>query len=70
MKAQSIKGNSAQAIEAALEDQLGQGFNPTLAFVFLSIDQNRLSIARILDDKGIAVFGATTNGQFIDERNG
>ncbi len=67
MKAHSIKGNSAEAIQAALEDELGHGFNPTLAFVFVSIDQDRLSIAKILDDKGIAVFGATTNGQFIDE---
>jgi hypothetical protein len=42
-------------------------FKPTLAIVFLSISQDRKSICEILDQEGIEIFGATTNGEFIDE---
>lgn len=81
MKAKSIKGNNTEEIKRALEDNLadvsisrhksgdlvGNGFKPTLAIVFLSIRQDRDGIAQLLDDQGIAVFGVTTNGEFIDE---
>ena len=33
----------------------------------MSVVQDRESVSRILDDQGIAVFGSTTNGEFIDE---
>src|SRR3954471_12849608 len=67
MKATSIKGNSAAEIEMALQQSMSGGFKPTLAIVFVSLHQDRNSICRLLDSAGIAVFGATTNGQFIDE---
>jgi len=67
MKAKSIKGKSPDEIQSALEHSMTDGFKPTLAVVFLSVGQNRKSIAKILDDAGIQVFGATTNGEFIDE---
>ena len=46
---------------------MADGFSPTLAIVFLSVSQDRKVICRILDKAGIAVFGSTTNGEFIDE---
>jgi hypothetical protein len=67
MKAKSIKGNSTAEIKTALSQCTIDGFIPTLAIVFISIKQDRSGICKILDDEGIAVFGATTNGQFVDE---
>jgi len=67
MNAKSIKGKSPEEIQAALQDSMSDGFSPTLAIVFLSVAQDRNSICRQLDEAGIAVFGSTTNGEFIDE---
>ncbi|MCW8981150.1 MAG: FIST C-terminal domain-containing protein [Altibacter sp.] len=66
MKAKSIKGSSTQEIETALATNLADGFAPTLALVFLSVSQDRKTITKLLDNKGIQVFGVTTNGEFID----
>jgi hypothetical protein len=67
MKAKSIKGKSNEEIQKAIENSLSDGFKPTLAIVFLSVSQNRKAITQFLDTKNIAVFGATTNGEFISE---
>ncbi|MBK8496739.1 MAG: FIST C-terminal domain-containing protein [Chitinophagaceae bacterium] len=67
MKAKSIKGRSTEEIKAALEESMADGYQPTLAIVFLSIKQDHKAICKLLDDAGIAVFGCTTNGEFIDE---
>lgn len=67
MKAKSIKGKSPEEIRSALERSMSDGFKPTLAIVFLSVVQDRKAICSLLDEKGITVFGSTTNGEFIDE---
>ena len=67
MKAKSIKGNSTEDIKWALEQSMTDGFKPTLAIVFLSVKQDRSAVSKILDDKGISIYGATTNGEFTDE---
>ena len=67
MNAKSIKGESLQEIQIAIEQSLSDGFKPTLAIVFLSIAQDRKAITQLLDTKNITVFGATTNGEFISE---
>jgi len=67
MKAKSIKGKSTEEIQAALQESMSDGFSPTLAIVFLSVAQDRKAICHMLDEAGIAVFGSTTNGEFIDE---
>src|SRR5687767_2261793 len=68
MKAKSIKGRSPQEIEQALEESMSDGFTPALAIVFLSISCDRIGIIKILDKKNITIYGATTNGEFIDEQ--
>jgi|AntRauTorcE11898_2_1112593.scaffolds.fasta_scaffold17248_2 hypothetical protein len=68
MKAKSIKGSSTEEIKTALEDSMADGFSPTLAIVFISVSQNRTAISELLDAEGIAIFGCTTNGEFIDEQ--
>ena len=66
MKAKSIKGKSTEEIRSALQQCTGDGFDPTLAIVFISIKQNRDSICEIFHDKGIDVIGATSCGEFIN----
>ena len=67
MKAKSIKGKSAKEIQSALDQCTAEGFKPTLAIVFLSVNQDRKSIIKLLDNGGIRVFGVTTHGEFVDE---
>jgi len=67
MKAKSIKGTTPEEIKSALQQSMVDGFTPTLAIAFVSIKQDRNAICKLLDDAGIAVFGTTTNGEFIDE---
>src|SRR6187431_2676749 len=67
MKAKSIKGSSPEEIITALNESMADGFKPTLAIVFLSIKQDHQAICQVMDDTDIAVFGASTNGEFIDE---
>ncbi len=70
MRAKSIKGNSTEEIQSALQQNITVDFTPTLAIVFVSIEIDRAAIVKLLDNAGIAVFGATTNGEFIDEQTG
>lgn len=67
MKAKSIKGKSPEEIQASFQQSMADGFKPTLAIVFLSISQDRKTICELFDKAGIQIFGATTNGEFIDE---
>jgi hypothetical protein len=66
MKAKSIKGNSSEEISKSLIDSMADGFTPTLAIVFMSIKQDRIAICDLLDKSGIAIFGSTSSGEFID----
>jgi hypothetical protein len=66
MKAKSIKGKSTEAIQLALEQSMADGFIPTVAIVFVSVKQDREAVLKLLDEKGIKIFGATTAGEFID----
>ncbi len=66
MQAKSIKGKSPEEIKTAFEQSLKDGFIPTLGIIFLSIKQDHEAICDIFDKEGIAIFGATTAGEFID----
>lgn len=46
---------------------MSDGFQPTLAIAFASVKQDRIAIRKIFDEVGIAVFGVTASGGFIDE---
>lgn len=67
MKAKSIKGKSQEEIKTALIKSMTDGFKPTLAIAFISKSQDRKAITEILDAAGINIYGATTNGEFVDE---
>lgn len=66
MKAKTIKGNNVDEIAKAFADAISDGYKPTLAVVFLSIKQDREVICKLLDNERIAIFGATTAGEFTD----
>ncbi len=66
MKAKSLKGKSIKDIATAFADCITDGFQPTLAIVFISIKQNREEITTLLIKNNIQIFGATTSGEFID----
>ena len=67
MKAKSIKGRSPEEIQSALQLSTNDGFKPTLAIVFASIEQARSDLQKIFTNAGIDLFGVTTNGGFIDQ---
>ncbi len=67
MKAKAIKGNSTEEIQAAFQQIVTDDFKPTLAIMFISTFQDRDTITRYFSDAGIAVFGATTNGEFTED---
>lgn len=56
MKAKSIKGNSTEEIKAALIQSIADGYQPTLAIVFISIKQDRKAVVELLQQFGIDVF--------------
>jgi hypothetical protein len=66
MQARSIQGNSPEEIQSELVRSRSDGFSPTLAVVFISVGMDRVAISRILDDAGVSVFGATSNGEFTE----
>ena len=67
MRSKSIKGNSPEELEVALHDATTDGFLPTLAIIFLSVKQNRQSVCSLFNRAGIAIYGSTSHGEFINE---
>jgi hypothetical protein len=67
MKAKSIKGKSVEELKSALAETISADFRPTLAVVFSSISQDLKGICDVVDAEGVAIFGCTTSGEFIDE---
>jgi len=67
MKAKSIKGKSIEELKSALAKIISSDFRPTLVVVFSSISQDLKGICDVVDAEGIAIFGCTTSGEFIDE---
>ena len=67
MISKTISGNSTEAIILEFDKVTSDGFNPTLAFVFISSDLDRKTISALLDKEGIVIFGATTVGEFTEE---
>lgn len=66
MKSKSISGKSTSAIKTAFEQSITDGFKPTVAFVFISIKQDRDSICRLLSENNIDIIGATSSVEFTD----
>ena len=67
MKSKSIKGQSTEQIQSALEKSMADGFKPTLALVFLSVMNEIEAVCSILDKESIPIFGATTFAEFTEQ---
>lgn len=66
MKAKTIKGKSPAEIRTALQQAISDAYQPSLAIVFLSIQQDIDAVMRVFHEMRINVFGASTAGEFID----
>ena len=66
MKSKSIHGASAPEIKEALHRAMDDGFRPTVAIIFSSVQQDRDAICMLFRTHTIDVFGATSCGEFID----
>jgi len=66
MNSKSINGKSTEDIKQALQNSLVDGFDPTVAIVFMSVKQDRKAICELMDSKNIDVFGATSCGEFTN----
>ena len=54
MQAKSFRVNSPEAIKTALVQSLADGYQSTLAFVFIAIKQDYDAVSKLLDQKGIS----------------
>src|SRR4030095_2627168 len=70
MKAKSLKGNSREDIQSALQQSMADGFNPPLAVILISVKQDRKAVCEIFHNEGIDILGATSSGEFIDGYQG
>ena len=67
MNAKTITGKNPEAIRSALELVTTEGFQPTLAFIFVPTHFDYSGIVEVLDARGIAIFGANTPDKFTDQ---
>lgn len=67
MNARSIQSTTAEGLKQELVKAISKDFIPSLAVVFISMSHNAEEIANIFSEHNIKVYGATTNGAFIDE---
>jgi len=67
MKAKSIIGNSPSEIESALDENIKDGFKPTLAIIILSKIEHAEALQSMFDRKGIAIFGISTAEKFTSQ---
>ncbi|MDW3651181.1 MAG: FIST C-terminal domain-containing protein [Bacteroidia bacterium] len=66
MKAKSIYGPNPDEIKTAFEQAMVDGFQPTLAVVFMPVELGHTEIVQFLKKRDIAIFGANTPGKFTD----
>jgi hypothetical protein len=69
MKARSIHANSLTEVKSALEKMMldDPEFKPGLAFVFTSLKQEWQQLRSLLNGHNVAIFGATTAGEFTEK---
>lgn len=67
MKAQSIKGKKPDELKIAFRQCHAEGFQPTIAFVFLTAVEDIDAVTALFDAEGITLFGASTSQKFTEE---
>lgn len=67
MKAKTIQGFSSEDIHIALSESINDDFAPSLAIAFVPVSQDWEAVRKLLDDRKIRIFGATTDTQFTND---
>lgn len=67
MNAHSIKGDSPEQIQSEIAELKKGRFQPTLAFAFVTENQDWGAVRDLLHDQGIKIFGASTDTQYTNE---
>ena len=67
MKSKSIKGKSPEEIQQTLLESKRDGFKPTLAIAFITNIEHAKALSEILDNEGIAIYGASTGQKFTEQ---
>ncbi len=67
MKATSLLCNDTEELREKLARVILEGFTPTLAIVFSSINQDIAAIQAIFSENEIDLIGCTTAGEIVDE---
>jgi len=67
MRTKSIAAKSPEELDAELHNIINHDFKPTLAFVFLTNMGEADAVVKMLDERGIAIFGATSSAVFADQ---
>lgn len=63
MKAKTIQGISLEEVRSKLTDACADGFLPSMAIVFCSVQQNIPKVSGLFDSLNIAVFGSSSSGE-------
>lgn len=66
MKALTFQSKSSHTIINEIEQSISVDFQPSLAIIFISIEQDRKPLLNFLNSKDIQIFGCTTSGEFIN----
>ncbi|WP_297335840.1 FIST N-terminal domain-containing protein [Algoriphagus sp.] len=67
MKAKNISGESIDQIKQRFAEATSDGFAPTLAILFCSISQDRAALRDFFKSRDIALVGATSAGEIIND---
>ena len=67
MRAKTIKGRSEEELRSLLAETITNDYTPTLSIIFLPNTYDFEPYSALFGEKGIAVFGVSSFGQFIDE---
>ncbi len=67
MKAKSIQAHSIDELRTALTKALEDGYQPTVALVFLAIDLDMEAARLLFNEFGIKIFGANAGGEISDD---
>ncbi|MCB0654629.1 MAG: FIST C-terminal domain-containing protein [Saprospiraceae bacterium] len=68
MNAKSIQGGSLRETKKLLDETWQDGFSPTLAIVFTSLKDDWKAIQDLMNDKDIALYGTSSNGEFVADQ--
>ena len=68
MKPYAFSAASIDQLEPGIKDYVAQGFTPTLALVFSSVDHNLEEIRKIFANHNIDIFGGSSCGEIVNGR--